>query len=119
MNLYDAMNSQMIIRHVLDVPALEDDNVRLTLDAVFAEIKRQDALARRGKFGGTHILPSGPNHARLAVLMEEVGEVAHELNEALSSERLDGSYPSKDNLVTELIQVAACAVAWASALETP
>jgi hypothetical protein len=103
----------MTIAHVDEVAALSIDNLMLTANAAVAEVLRQDTLARTGKFGGTHILPSGPDHARLAVLMEEVGEVSRELNEALSRGHTD-----KDHLVTELIQVAACAIAWATALES-
>ena len=99
------------VAKVEDVPRLSEATVQRALDDVDAEIARQDALARRGKFGGTHILPSGPDHARLAVLVEEVGEVARELNEALIRGQND-----LDHLRTELIQVGACAVAWAAAL---
>lgn len=49
-----------------------------------------------------------PEHLRLAVLTEEVGEVAKELLEG------DGN---KVNLRMELIQVAAVAVRWIEALE--
>lgn len=101
--------------NVKDVPALKIHNIEVTLSAVLGEILRQDALARSGRFGGTHILPSGPDEARLCVLVEEVGEVAHELNEALSRGSLGEA--GKDALVKELVQVAACAVAWATALE--
>lgn len=48
---------------------------------------------------------------KLAVLMEEVGEVARELCEARAADE-----PPLPNLRTELIQVAAVAVAWAEAL---
>lgn len=48
---------------------------------------------------------------KLAVLMEEVGEVAREVCEARAEARDPGS-----NLHTELIQVAAVAVAWAEGL---
>ena len=79
------------------------------LDDVAAEIQRQDDLARAGKFGGTHILPGGPDSDRLGVLVEEVGEVAKEVNE----ERMGQGEPGK--LYDELTQTAACAVAWAVA----
>jgi NTP pyrophosphatase (non-canonical NTP hydrolase) len=49
-----------------------------------------------------------PEHLRLAVLTEEVGEVAKELLES------DGN---KVNLRTELIQVAAVAIRWIEYLE--
>ena len=100
------------VPNVKDVSPLDHVNVQVTLGAVYAEICRQDVLARSGKFGGTHILPSGPNLARFGVLGEEVGEVGRECNEQLM-----GRY-DKENLVKELVQVAACAVAWATALES-
>jgi NTP pyrophosphatase (non-canonical NTP hydrolase) len=50
---------------------------------------------------------SGPE--RLAILVEEVGEVAHELTYDSSGDR--------DKLVKELIQVAAMAASWVEYLE--
>lgn len=101
------------VQNVKDVEALDFESVQLTAQACVAEVMRQEALARLGRFGGTHILPGGPDHARLAVLVEEVGEVARELNEALMRpEGLD-----RDKLTRELCQVGACAIAWATAIE--
>lgn len=97
---------------VAAVPPLDYDNIELTLRAVQAEVCRQDLMARSGRFGGTHVMATGPDEARLGVLTEEVGEVARALNEALILRSLD-----RDHLVVELIQVAACAVSWATALE--
>lgn len=78
---------------------------------VAAEIRRQESLARTGDIawsagqrwrklgdGSFEIAPA----ERLAVLIEEVGEVARCINEGLP-----GTY-------TELIHVAAVAVAWAT-----
>ena len=109
------MVAGLSVPHERDVKSLDIGNLRLTAAAIVAECIRQDILARRGKFGGTHILPSGPDHALLAVLLEEVGEVARELNEGLMRE----SGVDKDKLLRELIQVGACAAAWATALESP
>lgn len=78
------------------------------------EIDVQDFAARGGKFGGTHVLVSGPHHARLGILVEEVGEVSRELNEAL----IKWDLPDEKALRAELIQVAACAIAWAAAIDT-
>ena len=110
-----SMVAGLRVPHERDVKPLSFRNLRLTADAIVGECIRQDILARSGKFGGLHILPSGPDHARLAVLLEEVGEVARELNEGLMRE----SGVDKDKLVRELIQVGACAAAWATALESP
>ena len=73
------------------------------------EIDRQDDLARAGKFGGTHIIPGGPDSDRLTILVEEVGEVATELNEIRAGQETPGKK------YEELVQTAACAVAWAVA----
>ena|SRR3990167_8671199 len=106
------MSTGITIERVENVSALSYAAVEQVAAAVKREIWRQDSLARAGKFGGTHILPSGPDHARLAVVMEEVGEVAREINETLMGRENPGA------LSKELIQVAACCVAWAAALES-
>lgn len=76
---------------------------------VIAEVERQDKLARAGQFGKRHILPEGPDGSRLGVLVEEVGEVA----EAMNEEEMGRGDPG--DLYSELIQTAACALAWAAA----
>lgn len=59
--------------------------------------------------------PGTPNGVRLAVLMEEVGEVARAMNEAT----LGNTTPSKylHDLQDELVQVASVAVAWAEGVQ--
>jgi hypothetical protein len=99
------------LSNVDDVRPLEHVSIASTLDRVRVEVLNQDTLARSGRFGGTHILPSGPNVARLAVLAEEFGEVSREVTEELM-----GSGVTK-NLIKELIQTAAVCTAWATALE--
>jgi len=97
---------------VAHIKPLQVNVIEEVLAAVMEEILRQDILAREGKFGGTHVLPGGPDDARLRVLVEEVGEVARELNEmdqGNSRERPTGK------LLDELIQTAACSVSWAAA----
>ena len=78
---------------------------------VQAEIERQDDLARAGKFHGTHIMPGGPDHDRVSVLGEEVGEVSKALNEIKF-----GQADREHDLYDELIQTAAVAEAWATAI---
>ena len=75
------------------------------------EIDRQDVWARTGRFHGTHILPGGPDHDRMPILGEEVGEVNKALNEIKF-----GQATREDELYDELIQTAACAEAWAAAI---
>lgn len=73
------------------------------LDRISAERRRQEELADAGRWGGKRIATVGSGH-RLAVLVEEVGEVAQAMQG-------DG------DLETELVQVAAVAVAWLEAIE--
>lgn len=51
--------------------------------------------------------------ARLSILVEELGEVAKEINDAAVESRV----VDHDALRDELVQVAAMAIAWADALE--
>lgn len=114
------MKPGVITEDVADVAPLGEAMIQATVVAVVGEVHHQDELARKGRFGRTHILPSGPNLARLGVLTEEVGEVAKECNEELMADPLefdDATRARFARLHTELIQVAACAVAWATALE--
>lgn len=81
----------------------------LTLSAVQMEATRAHILhgpnSMLGKLHG--------NDRRLAILVEEVGEVARELNDRIVNNRaLD-----RDHLVKELIQVGAMALTWVEALE--
>ena len=77
----------------------------LTLTAVQAEATR--AHLKHGMYSmlGEHY----SDHERLAILVEEVGEVAHELTYDQDGDR--------DRLVKELIQVAAMALTWVEHLE--
>ena len=83
----------------------------LTLSAVQAEATRAYLL-----HGDHSMLGPGVTEAeRLAILTEEVGEVARELNEDRLG-NLDG-YDWRDRRVRELIQVAAMALSWVEHLE--
>lgn len=79
----------------------------LTIDAVQAEVLR--SYLKHGPHSMLNPeLEWGP---RLACLTEELGEVAHELTYDTPS--------SKDDLIKELLQVAAMALSWIDALENP
>lgn len=74
---------------------------------------RQNALVAEGKFKWNCSTMNIADSLKLAVLMEEVGEVAKEICEA------DGltALVSRKRMQTELVQVAAVAVAWLEGLE--
>lgn len=80
----------------------------LTLSAIQAEATR--AYLKHGE----HSM-FGPmfHDRRLTILTEEVGEVARELNDAA----IDSRPVNRDDLVKELIQVAAMAASWVEYLE--
>lgn len=76
--------------------------------AIFEERKRQEELKAQGRFQ-LSCADTGISHMEnYSVLGEEVGEVGHVLNESLGS---NGVFDLL-KLQTELIQVAAVAVAW-------
>jgi hypothetical protein len=77
----------------------------ITLAAIQAEATRAVAMHGDHSMPGPHYTPGD----RLAILMEEVGEVAHELTYDQPGDR--------DKLVRELIQVAAMAASWVEFLE--
>ncbi len=81
----------------------------LTLAAIQAEATR--AHLRHGEHSmlGT----AQTDERRLAILTEEVGEVARELNDAA----IDGRPADRDKLVKELIQAGAMCAAWVEHLE--
>jgi hypothetical protein len=84
---------------------------QLTLDAIQAEATR--AHLKHGEYSML-----GPNYSsgdRLAILVEEVGEVAHELTYDLGGPGVGEG--RREELVKELIQVAAMAASWVEVLE--
>ena len=84
---------------------------QLTLDAIQAEATRAHL-----KHGDYSMLGSRYSQSdRLAILTEEVGEVAHELTNDQGGPGV-GRY-DRDNLVKELVQVAAMAASWIEHLE--
>jgi hypothetical protein len=87
---------------------------------VIRERFRQEDLKVEGKFRWTCADVRDPNGVvicnpdRLTVLAEEFGEVSH----VVCDEMTHGSLPDdEDKLRTELIQVAAVAVAWVEAID--
>ena len=92
--------------------------ITAVLESIRLERARQEQLCKAGRFPVTPAAPrdshpAASESAKLAVLLEEVGEVAREVNEAL----IDGNRRSPLKLYDELVQVAAVAVAWCEALQ--
>lgn len=83
------------------------------LEHVLAERRRQESLKASGKFAFTCADLEMNHHERFTVLGEEFGEVGHELNEAIGP----GRAMDLVKLRTELVQVAAVAVAWCEAID--
>lgn len=79
---------------------------------ILAERQRQDDLKAQGKFSAT-CADELPAFEKLAILAEEFGEVAKELCECNNT----GHALNSPHLRTELIQVAAVAIAWVEALD--
>jgi NTP pyrophosphatase (non-canonical NTP hydrolase) len=68
------------------------------------ERSRQNKLKAEGRFAHTAADPECLNVTRLAMLTEEVGEVARALNH--------GTHDPEQDLTAELVQVAAICMAW-------
>lgn len=81
----------------------------VTLQAIRAEAIRAHIL--HGAKGTSMLSCELPDTNRLAILMEEVGEVAHEINE-LEIHGLDYTFIYAERMEKELIQVAAMAATW-------
>lgn len=94
------------------LPVLDDNQIQ-TLTLIVQERLRQEKLKKEGRF--KHSLADVPgltDPEKLAILMEEVGEVARAVSEAR------GNVNDKHNndLLDELTQVAALCMAWMEAL---
>ena len=83
-------------------------------DEVLDELQRADRLQKQGKFPKT--IGMCNDFEALAVLVEEVGEVSHEVNETIGRTP-DAEYLKR--LRTELIQTAAMAVGWVRRIDNP
>jgi hypothetical protein len=99
------------------------------IHAIVAERLRQEKLKAQGKFTFTCADSAVPYTENLAVLAEEFGEVAKEVTEHIITqkkyardENLKMMPPHREeyfrqNMIKELIQVAAICVAWCERLE--
>lgn len=86
----------------------------LALEAVKVERDKQEELKKKGKFAYTCADKEMNDFEALAVLAEEFGEVAHEVNEGIG----DGRKINKQKLKKELVQTAAVCIAWLEKLGT-
>lgn len=80
----------------------------IVLALVAAERERQEVLKRSGRFKHTCADTGLTDAQKLCILTEELGEVARAVQEAADTA---GDKHGKD-LMEELVQVAAVAVAW-------
>lgn len=80
------------------------------LNEVQDERRRQDDLKAEGRFKHTFTDLEMSNTDRLIELAREFGEVVEAIN-------YTGAGKVRDNLREELIQVAACCVAWVEGLD--
>lgn len=87
--------------------------MKRVIHKITKERHRQESMIQSGKIFGDVKDPEEPEPLKLTILAEEFGEVA---NAVLESDRSNRS--SREHMLTELIQVAAVACAWAEALET-
>jgi hypothetical protein len=102
----------------VETPLWKDTPAMLRVFArIAAERARQKQLFRTGKitFDCASVIPD-PNR-KLRVLMEEVGEVAQELDRLEQLRDRRGQKFILEDLQTELTQVAAVAVAWLESME--
>lgn len=89
------------------------DPTTIALISIETERQRQSLLKAGGRFKFTCADLEMTNPERLAVLAEEFGEAAHEVNETIGGH----AALNRANLRKELVQVAAVACAWIEALD--
>jgi hypothetical protein len=87
---------------------------RPILERIWIERLRQKDLFRAGRIGFDCASPVVSDDRKLRALVEEVGEVAKEIDAA---EFGDNKKQARLRMRTELIQVAAVAIAWLESLE--
>lgn len=81
---------------------------------IMSELERGIELQRAGRLA--KVIGAQTDFGALATLVEEVGEVAHEVNETIGRNDTDvDAYEAR--LRAELIQVAAMAVGWVLKLD--
>lgn len=87
------------------------------VEEIYKERLRQEELRQKGKFPWTLAAKHITNAEKLCPLGEEFGEVAREVTEQLiSAGKGEIHMAGQSKLREELIQLAACAAAWAESL---
>lgn len=87
------------------------------LESVASERSRQEMLREEGRFQHTTASPHITNAEKLAILVEEVGEVAQQVLTQPGEELSNDTQGALEELRSELIQVAAVAVAWVEGID--
>jgi len=83
-------------------------------------MERIRAHKKHGAMGNSREHAKWDNREWLPILMEEIGEVAHELTYDIQPNpgELDGLPGVKSRLRRELVQVAAMAIAWIESIDS-
>ena len=100
---------------ITNSPAFMDVMARVAKERI-----RQQELFLAGKFTFTCASKTADDNRKLRVLAEEVGEVAEAIDKLEAAESRGGGAASalrREELHTELVQVAAVAVAWLESME--
>jgi hypothetical protein len=92
------------------MPNTTNHNIPPLLTSALLNMVQTEATGAHIKHGSNSMLYATDERA-LAILMEEVGECAREMNELALGNRTPEDY--KYMLVIELVQVAAMALTWA------
>lgn len=85
--------------------------MKRVMHKITKERHRQESMIQSGKIIGDVKEPEESETLKLTILAEEFGEVANAVLEC------SGERPTREHMLTELIQVAAVACAWAESLE--
>ncbi len=88
-------------------------------EAIAAERERQESLALAGRFAHTAASDQATDPQRLAMIAEEVGEVAGVVLARVGAAHDRAFEDTTAALRAELVHVAAIAVAWLESLPAP
>lgn len=87
------------------------------LESIASERSRQEALREAGRFTHTAASPGITEEQCLAILVEEVGEVARQVLTQPGTAIANDTEGSLEDLRGELVQVAAIAAGWIERLD--